>query len=252
MTPRSFFTTTRALWKAALIVAGSSASADAQSVTREGCTTGDVTVCAQVTLSATASSSNTGLTFDVRNLGVFGTLAQASQPSIVWNFVFATGRDASDVSSQLVTPTGATVTDASPWSFFDVGNQWVLLYENALLPATKGIGSSTAFTGVADVGGSPWSQIGTTGPDAISFSVTVPYVVATGDFDWFQIFGLEATTFAVDGASAVVDLNGTCGVEAPCGAVPATTVPEPSSAALLGLGALLIAAYARRRRWEAA
>ncbi len=247
---RSFLHTSRSLWTAAVLLAGVTASADAQSVTREACTAGDVTVCAQVTLNATTSGVNTDLTFDVRNLGVFGNLTQAGQPSILWSLVFATGRDPfdpMDVTEQLVTPTSTTAIDASPWTFVDVGDLWQLIYVDAAF-ATKGIGSSVPFTGQIDVGGAAWSQIGTTGPNAISFSVTIPYLFSSNDLDGFQLFGLEATTFAVDGSSATLDLNGSCGELDPCGTVPATSVPEPASAALLGLGTVLLGTRARRRQ----
>lgn len=236
----------------AALAALSAVPAGAQSVTREACTTGDLTACAQVTLTAQAVSGGSHLSFAVRNLGVFGSLELASRPSIIWSLVFSTGRDAADLTETTVTPSGVTVDDASDWTFVDIGDQWQLTYA-AWLDAnftTKGIGSNVAFTGTAlDKAGLPWQQIGTTDANnSIAFSVFVPYAVIGSNFDWFRIVGLEATSLLATPDGSVVDRNGSCGVDVACGDVPFTAVPEPSSTLLLLLGTGLFAAAARRRR----
>jgi hypothetical protein len=173
---------------AALPLIGAVAPAEAQSphsATREACTRGDLEACVRVEVTATDNA----LVFAVSHLGVFGPLALASQPSIVWNLVFATGQAAYEDPAQsqelaaAVSATGAAVlNDASPWSFIDVGDQWALTFPTWLDDAltTKGIGSSAAAAGEAtDEFGNPWRQIGTTGPDgALRFSVLLPTAFA--------------------------------------------------------------------------
>jgi hypothetical protein len=248
----------RTLSAVTLALAGAlfTAPAAAQSVTREACTTGDLTVCAQVTLSATVGASTSELLFQVSNLGVFAPLEQASRPSILWSFAFATGNaafDQNDVLDYDVYPVengNASVSDDRMWTFSDYGDQWSLTYPSWNDPdfTTLGIGSSVPFGGTAlDEFGYGWRQMGTTGTGgSIDFSLILPYAV-DASLEWFQIFGLEGTSFEVDEESARVSLNGTCGNIAPCASVPATAVPEPSGTALLLIGAALITTLAHRR-----
>lgn len=214
-----------------------------QSVTREACTGGDLVACVRVEVTA----NDTELLFTVRHLGIFGNLELASQPSIISSLVFTTEQSYSDDVVELeasVSPMGnASLNDYTPWTFLDVGDQWGLFpkQEESFI---RGIGSSVAASNdVTDGEGNFWRQIGTTGPDgALLFTVLLPTPLAFSLED-LSIFGLEAIAF--DGTPRGV--NGSCGSDRACGAVPTAAVPEPSSAALTLIVLAFLGHRARRR-----
>jgi len=193
----------------------------------------------------------TALELTVSHVRVFTPLALMTQPAMVWSLAFATGgaaRSYEEYNAPLERSGAAVLVDATPWTFADQGDLWSLFYPSyldVLVFRTRGVGGTVALLGdVLDNDGYPWSQIGTTTVDGgITFRVTLPYLWQS-DISAFQIAGLEAVSLTDFQGQKL--LAGSCGVASPCGSVPQTTVPEPSTAVLVTLGLLSLAQVKRR------
>ena len=248
MMRRAFRSVAAALWASAVLPLVT----HAQSATREACTQGDLFACARVDLTRSYDSGNTLLALTIGHVRVFAPLELMTQPSMVWFLTFATGGaddGYNEYGAALEASGGAALTDATPWTFADQGNLWALFYPSYDDPdfTTRGVGGSvTAAGNYVDASNYPWRQIGTTSADGgITFRVTLPYLWEA-NLDAFQIAGLEAVSLTADYQGREL-LAGSCGDESSCRDAPLTTVPEPSTTALLTFGLLALAHAGRRR-----
>lgn len=211
-------------------------SADAQTREFQACSQGALLNCADIRLTSqlgVGPSSTNLLEIGIKNLG---SLATPSLATSIYFASFGTGQATdANVVDNAVTPTavgGASVSDDSTWNLFESGDA---IFLSSL--TNSGVGGCVSG---APVGG--FGQMGQTCGlgQFITFSF---FTTRAFDLNAIVLSGLEFV--GLDQANTADSCNDvtTCVIS-----TPVSTVPEPSSLALMLAGAASILAIRARRR----
>jgi hypothetical protein len=219
---------------AAAIPAHSSAQSAPLTRTLTACTPGALAACAELRLTAGPSLFELAL----RTVGAAG---EPGLPVSVYNLVLGTGTAAAGAPvTTLLAPAaegGAVVRDASPWEVFDAGEA---LFLTALTNRgvggcaagadVRGFGQAVTTCGAGQFAVFRFAPTATFGPDA--FTILNFEIVALAD-------PLRAASCGAPSAACVITAD----------TRPVSTIPEPETVALMGVGLLAaVAADATRRR----
>ena len=209
----------------------------AQVTNFKACSQGTLANCANIRLTSTIGAGVGGSNLFQIGVSNLGSLSTPTLPTSIYFLSLLTGKPAvaagaeTDVLATPVALGGATVSNAAPWSIFETGD---VIFLSA--PGNDGIGNCATSTPVGGFG----LMARTCGlANFISFNFST---VRAFDPRLFTLGDLEFVAIA---PSNIAD---SCNDRTPCAVTAATTVPEPTSLALVAAGFLAIITARSRRQ----